>query len=86
MDEQEQTRLWLLSPEMTQTKYKASLELIAEKLANRREFELALYADADRRALQNHIRELKEAYIEKFLITKDERDYIINRFFKEHPP
>lgn len=84
MDEQERTRLWLLSPEMTQTKYRASLELLAVKLANRREFELSLFADRNRRALQDHIRELKEAYIEEILLTKDDRDYIIDRFFEEH--
>jgi len=82
--EQERTRLWLLSPEMTQEKLEASLKLLGDRLSNRRRFQQNLNADKGRFSLKMLVRAVKAAGIRQILIKDEDRDFIVKRFLDEH--
>jgi len=82
--EQERTRLWLLSPEMTQTKLRGSIKLLGDRLANRLSFRKALDADEGRRRLKRLVAAVKAAGIQQILIRDEDRDRIVKRFLDEH--
>ncbi|EMR73192.1 hypothetical protein MCGE09_00029 [Thaumarchaeota archaeon SCGC AB-539-E09] len=85
LEEQEQTRLWLLSPEISQDKLRESLTLITEKDTDRRAFTQSLYEDKRRFQLRFHVQGLKEAYVQQVTISEDDKEYIRARFMEEHP-
>jgi len=62
-DEQERTRVWLLSPDMSQDKLRDSLDLQAESLRDRAAYRNSLEVDIDRKALMCRIEMVKGAKI-----------------------
>jgi hypothetical protein len=84
LDEQERTRLWLLSPEMTQKKLHDSLNLLTDKLSNRRDFEEDLLSDKRRFNIRLHVRSLKDAGIDQVIISDEDKMFLKTRFFREH--
>ena len=68
LDDQERTRLILLSPEASQKKLEKSLEMLAEKLANRIEFQEKLRQDPKREWLMHRVNDIKSASIDEILI------------------
>ena len=84
MDQQERTRVLLLSPEVTPEKIDASLELIAKKLANRKQFYLEVETDLDRLFLQNGVLDIKNADISDVILPEDLRMMLVKRFKEDH--
>jgi len=60
IDEQEATRMLLLSPEMTQSKLKQGIQQSIHKATNRKEFENALDQNEERQLLMERIRAIKQ--------------------------
>jgi hypothetical protein len=85
MDEQERTRLLLLSPETTQDKIRMGILLRIEKESNRASFREFMERDLRRLWLKDRVEAIKTANIENILITEDDRRYIAERFLKERP-
>ena len=86
LDEQEKTRTFLLSPEVTQDKLKASIIQSADHLSDRKAFKERLAGDPDRLKLMGHILDVKNAEIQEILLTPEDRDYITKKFLEEHKP
>lgn len=84
LDEQERTRMWLVSPDMDQSKLEKSIDLLVTKLSNRGAFTEKLLADQRRHNLKMRINTLKQALINQVILNENEREYIRQRFFDEH--
>jgi hypothetical protein len=84
MDQQERTRVLLLSPEVTPEKIDASIDLIALKLANRKLFNQEIESDLDRLFLQNRVLDIKKAGISDVIIPEDLRMILVKRFKDDH--
>jgi hypothetical protein len=82
LDEQEQTRVFLVSPEVEEEKIMESIYLLAEKLGNRTSFQAMLAADARRSWLQARVEAIKAAHIYEVLI--DDSESVCKRFLNEH--
>lgn len=85
MNDQERTRLLLLSPETTQEKIKLGILLKIEKESNRQAFKEFMESDSKRVWLKNRVQTIKEARIENILILENDSNYIAERFLKERP-
>lgn len=85
LDEQEQTRFWLLSPEMRQEKFKASIELQSLHLSNRPLFNRIMNDDEERQRLRDRVSAIKLEGINEVLIDDEERKQLLDKFLKEHP-
>lgn len=85
LEDQERTRLFILSPEMSQDKLKASLELLAERLSNRLEFAHNRSKDEKRLLLKARVEAIKTAGVREIIIRPDDQKYIIDKFLEEHP-
>lgn len=84
MDEQERTRLLLLSPETTQEKIRMGILLKIEKESDRAAFKTFMESDPRRLWLKDRVDAIKTANIDHILIAEDDRKYIAERFLKEH--
>lgn len=84
LDEQEQTRLFLLSPEITQTKLKGSIDLLSRIHSNRGAFKEQMAGDEKRQMLKSLVKEVKEAKIKQILIHEEEREWILKKFSDDH--
>ena len=84
MDAQEQTRLFLLSPDTDQEKLKKTLPFIAEKVGNRPKFKAELDANTERRRLMDHIAYIKELDIQEIIIASEDSQGVVKRFMSEH--
>ncbi len=84
-DEQERSRMMMLSAEITQEKLKDSLDMVSKKLADRDAFQNNLEINEKRNELKARIRAIKEAGIEQIIIAEDDREEIITTFKTEHP-
>ena len=82
MDEQEKTRVWLLSPETTEDKITESLYLLAKKLGNRDAFKEELENDCRRIWLKRRIKMIKDAGIRNIII--ENPDALCKRFIETH--
>jgi len=82
LDEQERTRFWILSPDMSQEKLKESLRLQSEKLSNEPEFNSQIEADPDRLRLMWRIKLIKSANIKGVIIPKALSDDLYAEFVK----
>jgi hypothetical protein len=82
IDEQEQTRHILLSPEISQEKIREALLLKAMRKANPIEYQEFLKQHPEREVLKQRVREIKNAGVKHIII----RDYekIVNRFKSRH--
>src|SRR5207253_5506792 len=83
-EDQERTRMWLLSPETSQEKLKASLRLLGFRLGQRGAFKAWVEKDAGRRWLTARIASIRATGIRDVIIERWERvleDYEKNRKF-----
>jgi hypothetical protein len=83
-DEQEKTRLLLLSPSTDQEKLRESLELSALRKANREEYEKRISQDPKRVWLMRRILGVRQSGIREVIIPDDGKG-VYARFMKEHP-
>jgi hypothetical protein len=81
IDEQESTRLLVLSPETTSEKIVESLNLTAEKLGDSQKFEEGLENDPARTSLKFRIELIRASGIKGFL---SDGKAIVSRFMSEH--
>jgi len=82
LDEQEKTRFWILSPDMSQAKLKESLSLQANKLSDKEAFKSTLDADAKRAALMHRIEAIKASNVKQIIIPKDLSNDLLDWFTK----
>jgi hypothetical protein len=73
IDEQEATRFLLLSPEMTQTKFKKAVTEKIRKESNSQQYEDSLNAHPERNSLISRIRAIKDAGIKEIKISSEEK-------------
>jgi len=85
LDEQERTRLWLDSPEITQKKFKDTLKQQSKSLANREAFKEELQKNKDRQLLKLRVRLIKESQVRNVNIKPEAADAIYTKFLKDHP-
>jgi hypothetical protein len=85
MHEQEKTRLLLLSPEMTQEKYREAIDLRIDREGDREAFKKRLDADPLRQFLADRVARIKGAHIEYVKITPEMRTEISQHFNEQHP-
>ena len=71
MDEQEQTRGLLISPEISQGKIASSIELTQERDGDPDAFELKLKNNAGRKSLMQRIRYIREQHIDNIVIPSE---------------
>lgn len=69
MDEQERTRFWVLSPEISDTKLTESLMVQSQKLRNRVAFEREIKGDTERAALIERIQAIKACNIKQVILS-----------------
>ena len=84
-NEQEKTRLLLLSPEHSQEKLRESIALKIEKESDRDAFKKAVQSNKERQKLANRINELKNAKIDQVIIPTELRETIYSKFLEKHP-
>lgn len=82
-DEQEKTRMLLLSPSADQEKLKESLELSALRKANREEYEKSISKDPKRVWLMRRILGVRQSGIREVIIPDDGK-CVYDRFINEH--
>jgi len=83
IDEQDRTRVFILSPGATQDKLKSSIALLSLKLSNTTEFKKNLEQDEKREWLQARIQGIRDARINSIIIPNHEEIY--TEFIVEHP-
>jgi len=83
IDEQEQTRNILLSPETSQEKIREGIILKAQKKANPIAFQEYLSMHPEREVLRERIREVKNANV-KYVIVR-EYEKVVKGFLEKHP-
>jgi hypothetical protein len=83
-DEQEKTRMILLSPETDQSKLYESLELTALRKGNYEEYSRVITQDPKRAWLKNRIYLIRQWGIREIILPADGRT-VFERFIKEHP-
>ncbi len=84
MEQQERTRLLLLSPETNPEKIKDAILLKIEKESNRKAFYDFMESDPERTWLRSRVKSIKNADIENIIIPEDLRTKIAERFFQKH--
>jgi hypothetical protein len=83
-DEQEKTRMLLLSPSTDQEKLRESLELSALRKSNREEYERRISQDPKRVWLMRRILGVRQSGIREVIIPDDGKG-VYDRFINEHP-
>jgi len=82
-DEQEKTRMLLLSPSVDQEKLRESLTLSALRKSNREEYEKTIHADPQRVWLTNRIKGIRQWGIKDVIIPGNGNN-VLTRFMNEH--
>ena len=82
IDEQEQTRSLILSPESTVDKVKSSITASVIKGRNRAEHEARIGGNGDRRMLKDRISYIKRLGIKDIDIGEDDSGYLMTRFLE----
>jgi hypothetical protein len=82
-DEQEKTRMILLSPSTDQEKLRESLELVSLRKSNPEEYRKRIQQDPRRSWLVHRIKAIRQWGVREVLITNDGRD-VYDKFVKEH--
>lgn len=85
VDEQERTRLLMLSAGMSQTKIEKSIEMLSRKLSNRDTFSQNVDHDEERKFLKERVQVIKAAEIREVIILEEDRKSIFKKFLDEHP-
>jgi hypothetical protein len=84
MEDQERTRLLLLSPETTTEKIKDSILLKIQKDSDREAFNNYMESDPQRKFLATRVWSIKRAQIKHVIIPSGLRSELADRFFKDH--
>jgi hypothetical protein len=84
MQDQEKTRLLLLSPEISQEKLRARIELKIDKLSDREAFKKRMDEDPKRRFLADRVCGIKTADIKYIKIAEELRNEIFTHFEEQH--
>jgi hypothetical protein len=84
-DEQERTRMLLLSPETGQDKLNESIELSAQRNGNRQAYRKQIMEDPKRTWLSNRIYWIRRWGIREIILSDDDIKTVLERFRKEHP-
>jgi hypothetical protein len=71
LNEQERTRFWILSPDMSQDKLKDSLKLQVQRLSDKEKFETELNVNEKRTLLMQRIRAIKASNVHQIVIPED---------------
>lgn len=80
MDEQEKTRALIISPETSQAKIEAGIDLAQEKSCDKSSFNAALANDPQRKLLSDRVLYIKSLHIDNVIIP---RDFEVGKRFKE---
>jgi len=83
LNEQERTRFWILSPDMSQDKIKESLKLQTRRLSHKVAFESALTANERRQLLTDRIQAIKNQAINNIIIPEKLADDLLKWFTSE---
>ena len=70
LNEQERTRFWILSPDMSQDKLKDSLKLQVQRLSDKEKFETELNVNGKRTLLMRRIQAIKASNVHQIIIPK----------------
>jgi len=84
MEEQERTRLLLLSPETTRVKIKDAIKLRIERESDRQAFQKFMNSNPQRKWLQARVETISYAGIKYVIIPEELREKITKRFFEKH--
>ena len=84
-DEQEKTRLLLLSPEVTQEKLRETIALKIQKDGNRLKYKMELSKNTERIKLAARINNLRQAKINQVIIPDELQALIYEKFIESHP-
>ncbi|UCE16214.1 MAG: hypothetical protein JSV12_00935 [Candidatus Bathyarchaeota archaeon] len=84
MEDQERTRLLLLSPETSQQKIKDAILLKIEKESNREKFRKFMESDPKRVWLRKRVTTIATAGTQHLVISEELRQKIANTFFEKH--
>jgi hypothetical protein len=82
MDEQERTRLLLLSPEVSQEKLREAIALKIEKESDRASFTTRLENDLQRELLANRVRDIKAANFDYVVVPEELREKIYSEYME----
>lgn len=83
-DEQERTRLLLLSPEISQPKLGESIDMLGRRLSDRHKFDQVVESTPARIHLKKRIEAIKKANIRQILIDEKQMLKIVERFKAKH--
>jgi len=84
MEQQERTRLLLLSPETNPEKIRDAILLKIQKESNRKVFYDFMESDPQRVWLRSRIKAIKECNIKNIIIPEELQEKIVKKFFKKH--
>jgi hypothetical protein len=84
LEGQERSRNFLLSPEVSQEKFRETIDFASKVLSDRRRSRKAIEEDEGRRKLRDRVRAIKEAGISEILISEEDRVFIVSKFLAEH--
>jgi hypothetical protein len=82
LNEQERTRFWILSPDMSQDKLKDSLKLQVQRLSDKEKFETELNVNGKRTLLMRRIQAIKASNVHQIVIPEDLADNLLTWFTK----
>jgi hypothetical protein len=82
MDEQERTRLLMLSPEVSQEKLREAIALKIEKESDRASFTNRLESDPQREFLANRVRNLKMSHFDYVVVPEELRSKIYEEYME----
>ncbi|HML02475.1 MAG TPA: hypothetical protein VK487_03775 [Candidatus Bathyarchaeia archaeon] len=85
LDDQERTRMLLLSPETSQEKLRNTILFRIQKESDRQAFREYMESDPRRQWLKSRVQHIKMASIENILITEEDRRLIAQKFFESRP-
>ncbi len=80
MDEQEKTRALIISPETSQAKIEAGIDLVQEKSCDKSSFNATLANDPQRKLLSDRVLYIKSLHIDNVIVP---RDFEVGKRFKE---
>jgi hypothetical protein len=85
LDEQERTRFWTLSPEMSQSKFRDTLRLQTTALGDPENYRKTILEDRAGKLLRTRVRLIKDQGIGEVLIHEEDRLWLYDNFLVKHP-
>jgi hypothetical protein len=84
-EDQENTRTFILSPEMSQDKLREAIDLIAEKETDYDVFRENILKDPRRQWLADRLKCIKAAQIREITLTPEDSEYVKQEFLRRNP-